>query len=81
MRALRLPIFALLVLLAACRGPQQAYTSLGPHAFPLRLDLDQARSWLGAVNDTPTVYICRNFTCQPPITTIEALDRELAAIH
>jgi hypothetical protein len=35
-RALRLPIFALLVLLAACRGPQQAYTSLGPHAFPLR---------------------------------------------
>jgi hypothetical protein len=36
MRACRLPAFVLVVFLAACRGPSQGYTSLGPHAFPLR---------------------------------------------
>jgi uncharacterized protein YyaL (SSP411 family) len=36
---------------------------------------------LTAATDTPTVYVCSNFTCQPPITTIEALDRELAPAH
>jgi hypothetical protein len=36
-----LPVFCLLFFLSACRGPAQNYTSLGPHAFPLRGDFNR----------------------------------------
>lgn len=61
-----------------------------PHAVTLVLTAAQQAAvadalplvaGLTAVSDAPTVYVCRNFTCQPPITTIAALERELAATH
>jgi hypothetical protein len=37
-----LPVFILLVCLSSsCRGPQQSYTPLGTHAFPLRGQFNQ----------------------------------------
>jgi uncharacterized protein len=30
------------------------------------------------VDGQPTAYVCRNFACQPPMTTVDALERELA---
>jgi len=35
-RTLRLPVFVLVVLLGACRGPQQTYTSFGAGADVLK---------------------------------------------
>jgi len=38
----RRPLLAVLLLVfSACRGPSQSYTSLGPHAFPLRHQFNQ----------------------------------------
>ena len=35
-------------------------------------------SAMTAVGGQATAYVCRHFACQPPITTVEALERELA---
>jgi hypothetical protein len=29
------------------------------------------------VGGAPTAYVCRNFTCRQPVTTADALQREL----
>jgi hypothetical protein len=31
-----------------------------------------------AVDGRPTAYVCRNFACRQPVTTVEGLERELA---
>jgi hypothetical protein len=41
LRPFRSAVFLGLVLFAACRGPAQNYTALGPHAFPLRHQFNQ----------------------------------------
>jgi hypothetical protein len=43
-RLSRLAVFLPLVFLfvfSSCRGPQQSYASLGPHAFPLKGQFNQ----------------------------------------
>jgi uncharacterized protein len=57
--------------------------------FTITLALTQDRQaalaplapFLGAmrpVNGTAAAYVCRNFTCRPPVTTPDALERELS---
>ena len=58
--------FALLLNLSAAR--QQALASKLPFVASMR-----------PVNGLPTAYVCRDFTCRAPVTTVADLDRELAS--
>jgi uncharacterized protein YyaL (SSP411 family) len=82
---------AQVILVGAAAGPMERALAVRylPHAVTLVLTTAQQTAasallplvaGLTAAIDTPTVYVCRDFTCQPPITTIEALDRALAPI-
>jgi uncharacterized protein YyaL (SSP411 family) len=32
-----------------------------------------------SVDGAPAAYVCRDFTCRAPVTTVAGLERELAA--
>ena len=58
-----------------------------PHAETLVLTMDQQAALasmlplvagMTPVGGAATAYVCRHFACQPPITSADALDRELA---
>jgi uncharacterized protein len=82
---------AQVIMVGAGAGPLERALAVRylPHAVTLVLTAAQQAAVSGSLPliagmtalETPTVYVCRNFTCQPPITTIEALDRELAPVH
>jgi uncharacterized protein YyaL (SSP411 family) len=58
-----------------------------PNAALLHADGGEAQLWLAKHNEAiagmktvegkPTVYVCQNFTCQAPVTTLEEVDRLL----
>jgi uncharacterized protein YyaL (SSP411 family) len=57
-----------------------------PFAIQLRVTSDRQRALAGslpflesmrAVDGVTAVYICRDFTCRQPVTTVEALHQEL----
>ena len=58
-----------------------------PFAIVLRVNADQRRALgerlpfiaaMQPVDGATTVYICRNFTCESPVTDVEALERAFA---
>lgn len=58
-----------------------------PNAVLLHADNGAAQSWLATHNEAvagmkpvsgkPAAYVCQNFTCQAPVTTVEALEKVL----
>jgi len=59
-----------------------------PFAITLDVSADRKRAltgslpWIAAmapVNGAPTAYVCSNFTCRQPVTTVDALVQELRA--
>src|SRR5262245_26238418 len=59
-----------------------------PFAIVVRVTPDRQRALAGSlpfvaamqpVNGAPTVFVCRQFTCRQPVTTVEALREELKA--
>ena len=56
-----------------------------PNAAILHADGGEAQQWLAEhnealagmkpVNGQPSAYVCQNFTCQAPVTTVEELER------
>jgi len=58
-----------------------------PNAALLHADGGEAQQWLGThneaisgmkpVGDKPAAYVCQNFTCQAPVTTVEELEKVL----
>lgn len=58
-----------------------------PNAALLHADGGEAQRWLGTHNEAiagmkpvggkPAAYVCQNFTCQAPVTTVEELEKVL----
>ncbi len=58
-----------------------------PNAALLHADDGEAQQWLGQHNEAiagmkpvagkPAAYVCQNFTCQAPVTTVEELEKAL----
>ncbi|MBK8094721.1 MAG: thioredoxin domain-containing protein [Verrucomicrobiaceae bacterium] len=59
-----------------------------PHAVLLHADGGEAQKWLSEHNEAlsgmkplnghPAAYLCQNFTCQAPVTTVEELEKLLS---
>jgi uncharacterized protein YyaL (SSP411 family) len=59
-----------------------------PNAALLHADGAEAQKWLSEHNEAlagmkplngqPAAYICQNFTCQAPVTTVEEVERLLS---
>lgn len=59
-----------------------------PNAVLLHADGAAAQAWLGSQNEAlaamntiegkPTAYVCQNYACQAPVTTVAALEKLLA---